>query len=478
MSNNLNFYINGQWVEPAIPKHIDVINPATEQSIGKIAIGSEQDVNRAVAAARPAFDKYSKTTKDDRIALLESIVTEYEKRTDDLGDVISDEMGSPLKMAKGAHCRLGLRHFMVALEVLKDFDFEEDIGNARIIKEPIGVCGFITPWNWPLNQIASKVAPALATGCTIVLKPSEVAPYNGIIFAEIMDAAGVPAGVFNLVNGDGPTVGASLSSHPDVDMMSFTGSTRAGIEVARNAAPTVKRVTQELGGKSANILLDDADFQTSIARDLMAMCSNSGQSCNAPTRMLVPYTRMAEAAAIAKTAAEQIRVGAPRADETQIGPVASEAQFQKIQSLIQAGIDEGATLETGGTDRPDGLNPGFYVRPTVFSHVRNDMKIAREEIFGPVLCLIGYEDDADAVRIANETPYGLFSYISSSNPERAKKIARLMRSGSVKLNDAKANGTTPFGGYKQSGNGREHGKYGFEEFLEVKSIIGYNAVTQ
>lgn len=475
MSNHLKFYINGRWVEPASPNHIDVISPATEQPIGKVSMGSEQDVNRAVAAARAAFDEYSRTTRDERIALLQSIVAEYEKRTDDLGEAISAEMGSPLKMAKGAQCRLGLRHFSIAIEVLKNFDFEEDIGDARIVKEPIGVCGLITPWNWPLNQISSKVAPALATGCTTVLKPSEIAPLNGIIFAEILDAAGVPPGVFNLVNGDGPIVGATLSSHPDVDMMSLTGSTRAGIEVAKNAAPTVKRVTQELGGKSANILLDDADFQTSIPRDVVAMCTNSGQSCNAPSRMLVPHARMAEAAQIAKAAAEQIRVGQPRAEDTQIGPVASEAQFQKIQNLIQAGIDEGATLETGGLGRPGGLNAGFYIKPTVFSDVTNDMRIAREEIFGPVLCLIGYEDDADAVRIANDTSYGLFSYISSSNSERARKMARLMRSGTVKLNDAKANGTTPFGGYKQSGNGREHGRHGFEEYLEVKSILGYNS---
>lgn len=474
MSNNLKFYINGQWVDPATPNYIDVISPATEQPIGKIALGNAHDVDLAVAAARAAFGRYAATTKDERIALLSSIIVEYEKRVEDLGTAICEEMGSPIGMATGAHCRMGLRHFTIAIDVLKNYQFEEDIGDARIVKEPIGVCGLITPWNWPLNQISSKVAAALATGCTIVLKPSEIAPFNAIIFAEIMDAAGVPPGVFNLVNGDGPVVGAALSSHPDVDMMSFTGSTRAGIEVARNAAPTVKRVTQELGGKSANILLDDADFELSIPRDVVAMYTNSGQSCNAPSRMLVPHTRMADAARIAKAAAEKVRVGPPRAKDTQIGPVASEAQFQKIQNLIQAGIDEGATLETGGLGRPHGLNAGYYVKPTVFSNVTNDMKIAREEIFGPVLCLIGYEDDADAVRIANDTSYGLFTYISSSDPDRARRMARLMRSGSVKLNDAKVTGTTPFGGYKQSGNGREHGRYGFEEYLEVKSILGYN----
>lgn len=475
MNNNLKFYIDGQWVDPVTPTIVDVISPATEQPIGQLAMGNDKDVDKAVVAARAAFDTFSQTSVDERIALLDSIITEYEKRIDDLGEAISNEMGAPLQMAKGAQCRLGLRHFTVALDVLKSFDFEEDIGDVRIVKEPIGVCGFITPWNWPLNQIVGKVAPALATGCTIILKPSEMAPYNGLIFAEIMDAAGVPSGVFNLINGDGPGVGAALSSHPDIDMVSFTGSTRAGIEVAKNAAPTVKRVTQELGGKSANIILDDADFDTAITRDVIAMCANSGQSCNAPSRMLVPNTRMAEAAKIAKAAADKIRVGDPRAEGTQNGPVASATQYEKIQNLIQTGIDEGATLETGGAGRPEGLNMGFYIRPTIFSSVKNDMKIAQEEIFGPVLCLIGYEDDDDAIRIANDTPYGLFSYISSSNSKRAKKVARRMRSGGVKLNGAGTNGTTPFGGYKRSGNGREHGKYGFDEYLEIKAILGYNS---
>lgn len=475
MNNNLKFYIDGKWIDPVAPTIVDVINPATEQPFSQLAMGNEKDVDKAVVAARAAFGTYSKTSVEERIALLESIIAEYEKRIDDLGEAISSEMGAPLKMAKGAHCRLGLRHFSVALDVLKSFDFEEDIGEARIVKDPIGVCGFITPWNWPLNQIVGKVAPALATGCTIILKPSEMAPLNGIIFAEIMDAAGVPSGVFNLINGDGPGVGTALSSHPDIDMVSFTGSTRAGIEVAKNAAPTVKRVTQELGGKSANIILDDADFDTAITRDVIAMCANSGQSCNAPSRMLVPNTRMAEAANIAKTAADKIQVGDPRTEGTQIGPVASATQYEKIQNLIQAGIDEGATLETGGVGRPGGLNTGYYIKPTIFSSVKNDMKIAQEEIFGPVLCLIGYDDDDDAIRIANDTPYGLFSYISSSNPERAKRVARQMRSGGVKLNGAGTNGTAPFGGYKRSGNGREHGKYGFDEYLEMKSILGYNS---
>jgi len=384
-------------------------------------------------------------------------------------------MGAPLGLAKAAQAPAGLGHFMTTLSVLKNFEFEEDIGTSRVIREPAGVCGFITPWNWPLNQIACKVAPALAAGCTMVLKPSEVAPFNAILFAEIMDDAGVPAGVFNLVNGDGPTVGAAISSHPKIDMVSFTGSTRAGIEVARNAAPTVKRVAQELGGKSANIILDDADFAQSISRDVFGMCTNSGQSCNAPTRMLVPDSRMDEAAAIAKGAAEQVKVGDPNAADTTIGPVVSDVQYEKIQNLIQQGIDEGATLECGGTGRPDGLNAGYFVKPTVFSHVTNDMSIAQEEIFGPVLSLIGYADDDDAVRIANDTVYGLSGYISAGDPERARQVARRIRTGNIHLNGAPVDNKSPFGGYKQSGNGREWGRYGFEEFLEVKSILGYNA---
>ena len=475
MSNRTNFYINGEWVAPTTSELLDVINPATEQSIGQIAMGGVEDVNKAVAAAKSAFDSFALTTKEERIAILEAIIAKYAERLGDVAAVISEEMGAPVNLASKAQAPAGLGHFMTTLEVLKNYEFEQDLGTSRIIKEPAGVCGFITPWNWPINQIACKVAPAIAAGCTMVLKPSEVAPFNAILFAEVMHEAGVPAGVFNLVNGDGPVVGAALSSHPDVDMMSFTGSTRAGIEVAKNAAPTVKRVAQELGGKSANIILDDADFQQAIARDVFGMCTNSGQSCNAPTRMLVPKSRMDEAAAVAKAAAEQVKVGDPNSEETTIGPVVSEVQFDKIQNLIQKGIDEGAKLETGGTGRPDGLNAGYYIKPTVFSHVTNDMTIAQEEIFGPVLSLIGYEDDDDAVRIANDTLYGLSGYVSSGDPERAKKVARLIRSGNVHLNGAAPSQTSPFGGYKQSGNGREWGEYGLEEFLEIKSIIGYNA---
>lgn len=475
MTNQLKFYINGEWVEPSTTDRLDVINPATEQPIGQIALGGQADVDKAVSAAKKAFETYSQTSREERIELLQAIIAKYGERMGELAEAVSDEMGAPLGLANAAQAPSGIGHFMATLEVLKNYEFEEDIGTSHVIKEPAGVCALITPWNWPLNQITCKVAPALAAGCTMVLKPSEVAPLNAVIFAEILDAAGVPAGVFNLINGDGPGVGAPLSSHPDVDMVSFTGSTRAGIEVARNAAPTVKRVAQELGGKSANIILDDADFAKSISRDVFGMCMNSGQSCNAPTRMLVPSTRMDEAAAIAKAAAENVKVGDPKAEGTVIGPVVSAVQFEKIQNLIQKGIDEGARLETGGTGRPDGLNAGYYVKPTVFSHVTNDMTIAQEEIFGPVLSLIGYADDEDAVRIANETPYGLSGYISSADPDRAKKIARQIRTGNIHLNGAPVDNNAPFGGYKQSGNGREWGAHGLEEFLEVKAIMGYNA---
>lgn len=472
MDNALKFYIDGGWVDPATSDTIDVINPATEEAIGQVAMGQQADVDRAVAAAKVAFETYSQTTREERIALLERVIEAYKGRLDELAATITAEMGAPAALAKRAQAPSGLGHFMTTLEVLRAYPFDEALGKATIIKEPIGVCALITPWNWPLNQITCKVAPALAAGCTMVLKPSEVAPYSAILFAEILDEAGVPPGVFNLVNGDGPTVGSPLTSHPDVDMVSFTGSTRAGIQVAKSAAQTVKRVAQELGGKSANIILDDEGFEEAVARDVGRMCGNSGQSCNAPSRMLVPASRMDEAAEIAGAAAEKITVGDPTAEGTTIGPVVSEVQFRKIQDLIQKGIDEGATLVTGGTGRPEGLDAGYYVKPTVFSHATNDMTIAREEIFGPVLTLIGYEDEDDAVAIANDTPYGLSGYVSSADPERARAIARRLRAGNVHINGAFGDLHAPFGGYKQSGNGREWGAYGLEEFLEVKAIMG------
>tara|TARA_Y100000741_G_scaffold347505_1_gene314848 strand:- start:1400 stop:2554 length:1155 start_codon:yes stop_codon:yes gene_type:complete len=380
-------------------------------------------------------------------------------------------MGAPNGLAKAAQAGTGLFHFVTTASVLSNFQFEEEQGTNLIVKEPVGVVGMITPWNWPINQIACKVAPALAAGCTMVLKPSEVAPINAIIFAEIMDEAGVPAGVFNLLNGDGPTVGAYLSQHPGVDMMSFTGSTRAGIEVAKNAAPTVKRVAQELGGKSANIILDDANLEEAVGRDAFGMCMNSGQSCNAGTRMLVPHSQMETAKTIAKASMEAVNVGDPTSDGTTIGPVVSKAQWEKIQGLIQAGIDEGAELVCGGLGRPDGIDVGYYVKPTLFANVTNDMTIAQEEIFGPVLVLIGYADDEDAIKIANDTVYGLAGYISGSH-ERAVNVARQIRTGNMHVNGAGPDFNAPFGGYKQSGNGREWGPYGLEEFLEVKAILG------
>ena len=472
MSNRTKFYINGEWVEPSTSETLDVINPATEQPIGPVAMGAQADVDKAVDAAYDAFESFSQTSREDRIELFGRIIDLYKGRIPEVAGTISEEMGAPEALANAAQAPSGLGHFMTNLRVLQNYEFEETLGAARVIKEPAGVCAFITPWNWPINQIACKVAPALAAGCTMVLKPSEVAPFNAIIFAEVLDEAGVPAGVFNLVNGDGPTVGAALSSHPKIDMVSFTGSTRAGIEVARNAAPTVKRVAQELGGKSANIILDDVNFQEAISRDVFGMCTNSGQSCNAPTRMLVPQDRMDEAAEIAKNAATQVKVGAPDDPSTTIGPVVSAVQWEKIQDLIQSGIDEGAKLEVGGTGRPDGLNAGYYVKPTVFSHVSNDMRIAQEEIFGPVLSLIGYEDEDDAVKIANDTVYGLSGYVSSADPDRARNVARRIRTGNVHINGAGPDQQAPFGGYKQSGNGREWGRYGLEEFLETKAIIG------
>ncbi|THD81878.1 MAG: aldehyde dehydrogenase family protein [Phenylobacterium sp.] len=471
MREYLKFYIDGQWVEPAEKKTLDVINPATEAVCGKIALGNAKDVDKAVKAAKAAFDSWSQTSREERIEVLGRILAEYQKRFGDLVTAVTEEMGAPASLAQRAQVPAGMGHLATAAQILKDFKFEEDRGNTMIVKEPIGVCAFITPWNWPLNQIACKVAPAIATGCTMVLKPSEVAPFSGHIFAEIMQAAGVPAGVFNMVHGDGPGVGVALSEHPDVDMVSFTGSTRAGIEVAKNAAPGVKRVAQELGGKSPNIVLDDDVLSKSVARGVQHMMTNSGQSCNAPTRMLVPTKRMAEAMAAAKEAAEQITVGDPNGN-AMLGPVVSEVQFNKIQALIQKGIDEGATLVTGGVGRPEGLDKGYYVKPTVFGNVNNDMTIAREEIFGPVLAILPYETIDQAIAIGNDTEYGLAGYVNGADLEQARKIARRIRAGQVSINGG-SDMTAPFGGYKKSGNGREWGDFAFHEFLETKAILGY-----
>ena len=469
MREYLKFYIDGQWVDPVEPKTVDVENPATEQVAGRVSIGSAADVDQAVKAARRAFASWSATTREERLEVLDRILDEYQRRAGELAAAVTEEMGAPAALAAGPQVGLGLGHLTTAIESLKNFTFTEPRGVTTLVKEPIGVCGLITPWNWPLNQIACKVFPALATGCTAVLKPSEVAPFSAQIFAEILDAAGIPAGVFNLVYGDGPGVGVALSSHPDVDMVSFTGSTRAGIEVARNAAPTVKRVAQELGGKSPNIVLDDQAFADSVASGVVNMMGNSGQSCSAPSRMLVPAARMAEAADIARKTVEGLRVGDPNGDAA-LGPVVSGIQFEKVQALIRKGIDEGATLVVGGPDRPEHLPTGYYVKPTVFADVTNDMTIAREEIFGPVLTIIGYADLDDAVAIANDTEYGLAGYVSGTDLELARAVAGRIRAGWVAINGG-FDFNSAFGGYKMSGNGREWGDVGFHEYLETKSIL-------
>jgi len=477
MREMLQFYIDGEWVDPETPNPFDVINPATEEVCGRISLGSAADVDKAVAAANRAAPGFAQTTREERMALLEAILAIFERRNDEVATVIMEEMGAPWKLAKYAQAPSGSQHIEAALEVLKTYEFAETIGTTQVVREPIGPCALITPWNWPMNQIAVKVGPALAAGCTMVLKPSEIAPFDAMLFAEMLHEAGVPAGVFNLVNGDGPTVGEALSSHPDIAMVSFTGSTRAGISVAQNAAATVKRVAQELGGKSANVILDDADFDKAVARGTSACFENSGQSCDAPSRMLVPKERLADAAAIAGKRAESTKAGDPQAEDTRIGPVVSEVQWNKIQGLIQKGIDEGATLVTGGPGRPQGLDKGYYVKPTVFSDVSNDMTIAREEIFGPVLSIIPYEDEDDAVRIANDTIYGLSGYVSSGDLDRARAIAARLRTGMVHINNASHESLAPFGGYKHSGNGREWGAHGMEEFLELKSVFGYQAAS-
>ncbi len=471
MREHLKFYIDGEWVDPVAGRILDVENPATAQVAGRIALGSSSDVDRAVCAARKAFETFSQTSREERLDILQRVLAAYKSRSADLAAAITEEMGAPASLAQGVQVPVALTHLSAAIDALKIYTFEEDRGATRIVKEPIGVCGFITPWNWPLNQIACKVAPAIATGCTMVLKPSEVAPFSGQIFAEIMDAAGVPAGVFNLVHGDGPGVGVALSSHPDVDLISFTGSTRAGIEVAKNAAPTVKRVHQELGGKSPNIVLDDEVFAQSVGRGIEHVMRNSGQSCNSPTRMLVPAARMEEAIAAARAAAEHISVGDPNAN-VNMGPVVSKSQWEKIQDLIQKGMDEGATLVAGGRGRPEGLEIGWYVKPTVFANVTNDMTIAQEEIFGPVASILAYSDLEEAVAVGNDTEYGLAAYVNGADDEMARSIARRLRAGQVVINGV-SDMTAPFGGYKKSGNGREWGDFAFNEFLETKAILGF-----
>ncbi|HWK44618.1 MAG TPA: aldehyde dehydrogenase family protein [Stellaceae bacterium] len=475
MSHDLQFYIDGTWVDPIAPRAFDVIDPSSEEAFAKISLGGAADVDRAVAAAKAAFPSFSQTPRSERLRLLRRILDVYKARYDDVARTLSREMGAPLKFAHESQAAMGTAHLAKLIEVFEHFPFEELRGTTFIAKEPIGVVGMITPWNWPINQIVCKVGPALAAGCTMVLKPSEIAPLNAIIWAEILHEAGVPKGVFNLVNGDGPTVGDALARHPDVDMMSFTGSTRAGISVAKSSADTVKRVHQELGGKSANIILSDADLERAVTRGVAGCFGNSGQSCNAPTRMFVPADQHAVAASYARAAAEKFKVGPASVEGSMLGPVVSQVQYDKIQRLIEAGIKEGAELLTGGLGRPEGLNRGYYVRPTVFAHVRPEMTIAREEIFGPVLSILPYETEEDVIRMANDTVYGLAAYVQSGNIEHARKIAARMRAGNVYINYPAWDAGAPFGGYKQSGNGREYADWGIEEFLEIKGVVGYEA---
>ena len=466
------FYVGGEWVEPLGARILPIISPVTEQQIGTVALASAADVDRAVAAAVRAFPSWSATEPAARRAVLERLRDAYRSRQAAIAAAISAEMGAPVSLATGAQAPSGLEHITAMLEVLETFEFEYAQGTTRIVLEPVGVCGLITPWNWPVNQIACKVVPALAAGCTMVLKPSEIAPLSAVEWARVVADAGVPPGVFNLVQGDGPEAGAALAAHPDVDMVSFTGSTRAGAEVARSGAATIKRVHQELGGKSPNILLDDADLEKAVKAGVLDIVLNTGQSCNAPSRMLVPAAQLGRVEAIARAVIDKVRVGDPADPGTRVGPLVSRRQFERVQGLIGQGIAAGARLVAGGPGRPDGLTRGWFVRPTVFSGVTNDMSIAREEIFGPVLAIIPYDDEEQAVQIANDTPYGLSAYVWSADPARAQRIARRIRAGMVHINGAPLDNLAPFGGYKQSGNGREWGAHGLREFLEVKAVMG------
>ncbi|WND03431.1 aldehyde dehydrogenase family protein [Temperatibacter marinus] len=472
--NDLKFYIDGTWVEPFTKKSLDVINPATESPMGQISLGGKADVDRAVAAAKQAFKTYSLTSVEERIHWMEQILKGYKARWSEMAEAISKEMGAPKTLATGSQTGAGYGNFSAALEALKSFEFEKKLGNTQIIHEAIGVCGLITPWNWPINQVTNKVGPAIACGCTMILKPSEIAPFDAMIMAEIIDESDLPKGVFNLVNGDGPTVGEAMSAHPDIDMMSFTGSTRAGSAVATASAPTVKRVAQELGGKSPNIILDDADLPRAIKKSVMTMMQNTGQSCNAPSRLLVPEASLSEVKALALSVVETMTIGSPEDEAVFMGPAVSDLQWRKIQGLIQKGIDEGAELICGGVGKPQGLETGYYVKPTIFVGVTNDMTIAREEIFGPVLAIMTYSDVAEAIAIANDTDYGLSAYIYSSNRERANAVSRQLRAGNIHINGNWGTEATPFGGFKQSGNGREGGVFGFDDYLEIKAAMGYH----
>ena len=478
MLRKTDFYIDGKWVAPAAPREFEVINPADEQPFATISLGSKADVDKAVAAARRAFPAWAATSREERLAAIERLLEAYKARMADMAEAISREMGAPIRLATESQASVGAYHIKNFIRALKAFRFEHPLDERNpqemIVREPIGVCGLITPWNWPMNQVALKVVPAVAVGCTVVLKPSEIAPMSSIVFAEIMDAAGFPAGVFNMVNGDGPTVGEAMSAHPGIDMMSFTGSTRAGIAVTKGAADTVKRVALELGGKSPNLVFADSDLEKAVIRGLDHMFENTGQSCNAPSRMLVERPVYERAVEIAAAYTKTVKVGNPAEDGDHIGPLVSQAQFDKVQGLIETAIKEGARLVAGGPGRPEGFNRGYYVRPTVFADVSNDMTIAREEVFGPVLAMIPFDSEEEAVAIANDTPYGLSSYIQSGDPERIRRVARQLRSGMVQVNGTSRAPGSPFGGYKQSGLGREGGAFGIEDFLEVKAVSGWS----
>lgn len=475
MKQATQFYIDGKWVDPVSPRQIDVINPATEEPVAKISMASKDDVDNAVAAAKKAFDSFSQTSREERIELLSKLAAVYKERYAEMAEAITLEMGAPDTLSQKAQAATGLGHIATAIEVLKTYEFEEDLGTTQVFKEPIGVCGFITPWNWPINQIMCKVAPALATGCTMVLKPSQVAPLDAYLLAELIDAAGYPPGVFNLVNGAGPEVGEWISTHEDVDMVSLTGSTFAGAQVAKYASDTIKRVSLELGGKSANIVLDDADLERAVKIGVMSCFNNTGQSCNAPTRMLVPADKHDEVVEIAKAVAAKVKVGPPNDPSTVIGPQANKKQWNTVQKLIQQAIDEGSECVFGGVGKPDGLDVGFYSKPTIFANLKNSDTIAQEEAFGPVLAIIPYKDEEDAIAIANDSIYGLSGYVQSGDIDRARRVASKMRTGMVHINGAPTDINAPFGGYKQSGNGREWGAHGFDEFLEIKAVMGFNA---
>ncbi len=481
MQRKTDFYINGAWTPPTKPNEFEVINPADESPFAVISLGSQADVDKAVSAARAAFDGWSQTSREERVSKLEALAEIYERRSGEMAEAISFEMGAPKKLAVNAQAAAGLGHIKAFIRALKNFTFEralrENTPDEYIIHEPIGVCGLITPWNWPMNQVTLKVVPAVGVGCTVVLKPSEIAPMSSLLFAEMMDEAGFPAGVFNLINGDGPTVGEAMSHHPGIDMMSFTGSTRAGVAVTKASAETVKRVALELGGKGANIVFADCDVPKAVKRGALHCFNNTGQSCNAPTRMLVERSVYDDAVAVARETAEKTQVGLPSEDGNHIGPLVSELQFHKVQDLIQAGIDEGARLVAGGTGRPEGFNRGYFVRPTVFADVNNDMRIAREEIFGPVLSMIPFDTEDEAVAISNDTSYGLTDYVQSGDNDRTQRVARQLRAGMVQANGAGRASGSPFGGYKQSGNGREGGEHGFMEFLEVKAVSGWTTTS-